>query len=230
MQLETENNTISVKKRFWVLFVFMILWTAVITYHLLFYTVIKQDKYLKLGNKLAMRKWSVPATRGRILDKNKTPLAWTNRIYKLNLIKIPNNKKRKLSLEKKIKHYLGKYDYVLGLGVVKNNILPSEFLGIKEKLINNYQELELKFNFERRYVDYEKIRDMLGAVKLEDDNYIGVSGIELKYNNTLKGIDGVFTVMLNKTGDIISGTLKNKIPIQQGEDVILDSTLDEILK
>ena len=85
-----------------------------------YYAVIKQKQLLKFGDKLAWRIAEIPPSRGRILDKNLQPIAWSERHYDLtifcdkdsDIIKINNNiaKLRKIlpktSYIKNLKHAL----------------------------------------------------------------------------------------------------------------------------
>lgn len=212
-----------------ILLLFVLFWTVAITVRLFYYTTYERNYFLKQGDKIAWRKGIVPAARGKILDRNSIPLAWTERCFDLKVEKkaaISLNRQNVLKQIEAIFPNLQSGNEEEGV-LIKKNLNPEQIEKIKAIVIGS-KGVRIVPRLERRYVDYKEVRKYLGSVKELDGKFSGVSGVEEKNDSELSGTDSEFTFMLDRTGKMIQGTskiLKEMIP---GKDVTLDLSLEEI--
>ncbi|HBC87714.1 MAG TPA: hypothetical protein DCZ94_12215 [Lentisphaeria bacterium] len=223
------------KNRNKIIIAVFIAWACLITFRLFNYTVYSRDHYLEEGNRHALRSGIIPAARGKILDRNGQVLAWTQRYNDLvvetypgiclantAVIKELQGKIKGLSPDKEKEKY------------IKRNLLPSEIYALKDYL-SRYQGIRIVPRLERRYVDYPEVRKILGTVdSYEERDYgvvriFGVSGTERKYDQHLKGMDGEYEVMQDRNRNWIPGTWKLKTEMRPGDDIRLESSLEEII-
>ncbi len=218
-----------------IIVILFISWACLITLRLFNYTVYSRDHYLEEGNKRALRAGVIPAARGKILDKNGQTLAWTQRYYDLVVETYPglcqSNTELVKELQAKIKGLVQDRDAEKYL---KKNLDPQEILLLKDYL-NRYQGIKIVPRLERQYVDYPEVKKMLGKVDSYEDNVsgtvkmFGVSGLEKKYDQRLKGIDGEYEVMQDRNRNWIPGTWKLKSDMCPGEDVRLECSIEELI-
>jgi cell division protein FtsI/penicillin-binding protein 2 len=199
------------------------------TARIFFYTVYARTDYLDDINRMAWRQAVVKASRGRILDNNDTPLAWTERYFDLYY---QGKSLEELKLDsdfiKEIEEAIGPVNISEDdKGVlIKTNLSPGEMVKT-DKLKLKYRNLKIVNRTARRYVDYPSVRKYLGALSKESDN--PSEGVELEYDLVLKGVDGVCVFMLDPKGRIIPGTLKWKSELKAGSDIKLDVSLQDIM-
>jgi cell division protein FtsI/penicillin-binding protein 2 len=216
------------KNRNRIIITVFIIWAFFITFRLFYYTSYSREYYLEAGNKNAWRNGTIPAARGRILDKNGLPLAWTQRYYDLVVDVYPdlcrsnsvllnelNGKIHGLLPDEKREKY------------VKKGLSPSDMLFLRDYM-EKYRGVKIIPRLERRYVDYPEVRKVLGKVDMHDGRYYGLGGAEQEYDSELNGTDGIYVVMLDRYRKWIPGTWKLKTEMQPGKDVMLENSLEDI--
>jgi len=206
-----------------------LMWAFLITCRLFYYTVYSRDHYLEEGNKHAWRSGVIPAARGRILDKNGQPLAWTQRYYDLVIDIYPDLCRANTKLVGELRSRIsGLIPDDKREKYAKKNLTPSEILVLKDYLMK-YQGVKIVPRMERQYVDYPEVRKVVGSVDSNEGCFFGVKGAEQKFEHELRGIDGVYQVMLDRNRNWIPGTWKLKTEMRPGSDVKLEYSLEEII-
>jgi cell division protein FtsI/penicillin-binding protein 2 len=217
------------KNRNRIIIAVFIVWAFFITFRLFYYTSYSRDYYLEEGNRNAWRSGTIPAARGRILDKNGLPLAWTRRYHDLVIEVYPdlcrpnsmlvnelNGKIQGLSPDEKKEKY------------VKKGLSPSE-ISLLRDYMSKYSGVKIIPRLERRYVDYPEVRKFLGKVDINNGKCYGLDGAERDYDSELNGIDGVYVVMLDRYRKWIPGTWKLKTEMLPGKDVMLENSIEDII-
>ena len=212
-------------KRIIILGIGSTLWAIILIAHLFYYTVVGREKYLAMGDTLALRKGVIVAPRGTIFDKHNTPLAWTERRYDLMLTKEYTDSKYTQELHDALAELSIPFDG--HCGVLKRGILPKHIKRVSE-LTRRYKGLSMNMIFVRRYVDNMGAKAYLGTVRLRNGVLVGISGKEQELNKQLRGVDGEYTVMLDRNRQWINGTFKLKNEAKCS-DVTLDLSLKDMI-
>ena len=212
-----------------VLLFFLSLWAVLVTAHLFYYSIWAREYYLERGRKLSEKSGIIPARRGRIIDKNQVPLAWNERYYDLHLAPFsgfPNRHKRIFRALRKI---IPEIEYQENESEIclQANIHPVMQLQCAE-LIRYFPEIELRSRVKRIYANYPELQAYLGKTENREGILRGISGLEMQYNNSLKGKNGYFTVMADRLGKWIPGTWEEKQKAESGKDLILKESVAKL--
>lgn len=210
----------------------LIAWAALVSAMLFHYSVSARGKYLDMGDKLAWKEGTIPACRGRILDKDGKILAWTEKYFDLFM---GGAKKMSIERENEILSSLSELVEIEPRKVdeetilLKKNLSPEEIIML-DVFMNKFPELKILPRDERRCIDYSRVRSLVGHVTIEDGRIDGASGLEHKYDKILSGREGSYVVMLDKQGNWIRGTWKIVCKPQSGKDVVLEKSVEELKK
>lgn len=218
------------KLRLIILLIVLLSWGGTTAGALFYYGILHRDKYLELGNRLALREGTYEAPRGRLLDRNGTPLAWTEKYFDLYLV---NPSVEQIAHEALIKAVRGAVSDCEPETVDENtwllklNLSPQQMLAL-ERLLRSYPELKIRSRLERIVVEYPEIRKLIGQVAYDGEIMRGVSGAEKEYDVELSGTPGKYEVMLDRRRNWIPGTWKLHVPAIAGKDIRLKFTVAEI--
>jgi cell division protein FtsI/penicillin-binding protein 2 len=206
--------------RFKVLVSLFLLWGVIILARTFYLSVIKRDDILFLAHKIAKVNGNLPSSRGRILTKDGKVLVYSKSYFNLLL----QADDVILSIEEEYK-----IEKIIGLFNIEDSLILKKNLSVKE--INQLEEViksgipvKIKIFTQRVYYPSKAVEYFAG----KQNNNIGISGWEKEYDDTLKGSNGQFTVLLDRRRNWIASTfkiLKNRI---SGKDVTLPYTLQEI--
>lgn len=217
-----------------VLLTFFVFWAAIAAVTLYRRTVTESVKLAERSEFFARKEGVLPAARGRILDANGIPLAWTELHFSLHLHKTSNGVSNELKVflqsrfnVKEIPGFAPEEKSLLLLDDVSAASKElTDLLSIPEK----YPQLEIRTRHKRIRVDYPQVVALLGECK-EDESGIphGISGWEKEFESRLCGKAGTFSVLLDRNGKWMPGTVKMLSMPVSGEDVKLDVTLAELI-
>lgn len=215
---------------------------------------IVQGKYwLKVAEENRIRAYPIKPLRGIIYDKNKKPLVSNEPIFSLSII--PSDLiKQKQDYEKNLEYlskilskpkqeidsFIKKHINISYPIVFEPNISQDAALILKSRFSNNPAIL-VEINSKRQYYNGYKFFHLLGylgSINEEErkqrpdyflNDYIGKSGIELYYENQLRGEYGKKLVEVDANGEI--KRIIGEEPAIDGKDIILaiDSDLQEKL-
>lgn len=222
----------SFKFRLLVLSAVLLAWGGMTAGALLYYSVVQCERYLELGNRLALRHGTFQAPRGRILDRNGVVLAWTEKYYDLFLLNPPSGDIANDAMIRKVRDIVPDCEPETidrSSWLLKANLSPNQLLGL-EQLLHRYPELQVIPREERLVVDYPEIRRLIGEIGYRRDVMYGVSGAEREYDVELAGTPGEYEVMLDRRRNWITGTWKLLVPAIPGDDVKLNVALSELVE
>jgi cell division protein FtsI/penicillin-binding protein 2 len=206
------------------------LWGIAAFAGLLYYAILARDKYLHLGNKLALREGTFYPVRSRILDRNGIVLAWSVKYFDLYLLDPSGNKNLLKRTFKKVKAIIPDADLEPdrdAMYLLRKNISPHQIVAL-ENLLARQLSLQIITRIERKTVDYPKVRRLLGKVKYYEGRQCGISGFEKLYDEELTGTPGKYKVMLDRSKTWIKGTWELTQRAVPGKDVKLKKSIAEM--
>jgi len=210
----------------------LLAWGGMTAGALLYYSVIRRDRYLEMGNRLALRQGTLPAPRGRILDRNGVVLAWSEKYYDLFLVNPPSGDIKREAIMKEVRQAVPGCEPETideSSWLLKADLSPSQLLAL-EPLLRGHPEFRVIPREERLVVDYPEVRRLVGRIAYRRDLMYGVNGVEKDYDIELSGTPGEYEVMLDRRRNWIAGTWKLLAPAIPGDDVKLKLALGDILE
>ncbi len=223
-----------IKKRAKFIFIIFCIWLIIILAYLSYFCIFARQEYIAKSDKMALRTKIIPASRGCLFDSKGIKLAWTERYYNLYLRLQNLTRKKKIKIyDKLIKIYpsLNKNLIIDSNGkiLIKKCLTPNE-LKSSLTLLDNIPSLDIELRFTRHYINIPEIKEYIGTANFINGKWIGISGIEEKYNKFLNGEDGLYIVMLDKKGQWIEGINNTKKTMIPGNDFYLKESIDDIIK
>ena len=227
MQKQDNKNNFNLRMKYGKYF-FLFLFSVVL-FGLFKIQVIDYSIYSLKDKKTRYEKVKIPVCRGTIYDRNGKILAMSVPVYSVGIDTwVINNLKEKnlddiekkkicdcLGIEKQILKEKMKKPYA----ILKNNLTVEEYQKIKDK----YEKGEIKGiyfvrNYKRVYPNGSHCCHILGFIG-KDGN--GLEGIELFYDNLLRGREGVVLYLKDGKGNLIPTINKVLIPPEEGKDIYL---------
>lgn len=215
--------------------------------------IIQGNYWLRVAEENRIRAYPIKSLRGIIYDKNKIPLVSNEPVFNLSIIpsdfaKQKNDYEKNLKYlseilsipKKEIEAFIKKYFNISYPVVFKTNISQELALILKSKFSNNSTIL-IETDSRREYYNGSKFFHLLGYLGLINEeerkqnpdylinDYIGKSGIELYYENQLRGEYGKKLVEVDASGKV--KRIIGEQPAKNGQDIILaiDSGLQKKL-
>ncbi|MEE9373671.1 MAG: penicillin-binding transpeptidase domain-containing protein [Saprospiraceae bacterium] len=208
------------------------------------------DKYKSQANRTTIYKKDLEPSRGMIYDRNKKLLVANDPMYDINVVYNEIDFEMDTTLFCTLLS-IQTEDFIKNLSKNWNNVqfqknLPFTFLsGIPPKSFLKFQEHLFQFpgfypvlNFKRKYV-YPHAAHALGYIgevgnarinrnpeMFSSGDYIGVSGIERRYDAMLRGEKGVAYVLKDNIGREVSKNDQNLIQTQAQPGLNLNTTID----
>jgi cell division protein FtsI/penicillin-binding protein 2 len=200
---------------------FLFLWAALGAARLFYFTVLARNDYLEAGERLSIRTGVIPAMRGRIVNKDGTLLAWSERIVDILLTEIPDSAFRRERIECEVRRVLPNFSISLSRKgmIIKKDISPEEQIALFP-IVSKFREIVFIRRVERRRCCGVP-PELIGSVRVTEGGSMGVSGYEKRFDGKLRGRSGVFQVMVDRRGRWIPGTWREMTKPVNGEDVSL---------
>jgi len=208
-------------KRAAILMFFLFLWAALVAARLFYFTVFAQDEYLAAGERISQRVGRIPSTRGRIMSSTGAVLAWSEMRTDLIVNTVPESSFRRSFLERRVGKFIPgfSFDSMESEMAIKKDLPPRELIRLYP-LVLRYLEFEFFRRVIRRHAPGED-EGLIGDTVEEDGRLVGISGYEKRYDRRLRGLDGEFRVMVDKTGRWIPGTWRETVKPRNGHDVVV---------
>ncbi len=218
------------KPRFWFVVVFILLLFSLITYQLVQLTIIRQKSLEEAAHKQHNMTIQVPALRGPILDREGKELATNLKLP--SIYAVP----RILTDEQK-EELIGQLSSILNLSneqLREKLDRPKAFVWLKRqatleeaKKIHelNSRALGVIDEYKRFYPQGDLLAQVIGFTNVDTQ---GIEGVELLFNDYLKGQDGKRLTKRDALGREIRAFEKNSIPARDGHKVVL--TIDSYLQ
>ncbi|HHT0592681.1 TPA: peptidoglycan D,D-transpeptidase FtsI family protein [Legionella anisa] len=218
MKNSTHLNRLIVVSTFFSLLLFILIWRMVDL------TVLHRQFLQGQGNARSLRVVDIPAHRGMIMDRNGTPLAISTPVESVwvNPKEFAPDKEQFMSFAE----YLNLTPQQLSRKIVDAENKELEFLYLQRQLppplAKKIKALKIpgvnfQKEFKRYYPDSDSISQLVGFTNVDDQ---GLEGIELAYQDWLKGVVGKKRVIKDRLGRVIEelGVIKQPRP---GRDMTL---------
>ena len=219
------------RRRLIVLFVFLGLWLLVVVARAFYLAGPGRAAAIRAGEKLARQEGMIPAPRGRIVDCNRVPLAWTERYFDLYWIgnegDLPSEDEWRILAELLPAARLPERHGVEPLQLLYRQLAVSEVLKL-EPVVKQSSRLKILSRLERITVNSPAIRHLLGKVEERDGVLCGISGLELEHDARLRGEPGRFEVLLDRYRHWMERSWKLLAEPLPGEDVQLNESVTEL--
>lgn len=203
---------------------FFSLFLVILIWRMVDLTVLHRQFLQGQGNARSLRVVDIPAHRGMIMDRNGTPLAISTPVESVwvNPKEFSPDKEQFMSLAK----YLNFTPVQLSKKIVGAEEKELEFLYLQRQLspplAKQIKALKIpgvnfQKEFKRYYPGSDSISQLIGFTNIDDQ---GLEGIELAYQDWLKGVVGKKRVIKDRLGRIIEevGVIKQPRP---GRDITL---------
>lgn len=185
--------------------------------------IVNTDFYQAQGEKRFVHKQPLPASRGRILDRNGLPLATSVALPSVQVdVKTfaahhqERAERRALAklLELSPAELEEKLDVTGGTVVLRRHLEEATWEQVKALKLKGLQEVR---EFKRRYPEGEAASHVVGATDIDGK---GISGIEFAHDDVLLGRAGQRTVVRDRLGRVVEDVGDPLTPVN-GQDVQL---------
>jgi penicillin-binding protein 2 len=230
---EGEKNYL--EERLKILLTIVLTLFLILALNLAFIQIIRRDYYQKISRENSLRFIRGEAGRGRILDRHYEPIVENKAI--LNLFFTPRDLADTAEIIEPLSSIISLPPDVVKRKLIKRGQSPFEGVLIKEGLTmeETIKISEQNFRFPGLYIKEGICRSYLkGRLASHVIGYAGQSGLELKFNQYLTGIDGGKEIEVDAKGNL--NRVLRKKRSKPGVDIILsiDSRLqkraEELLK
>ena len=242
MNTNFDNDNNGISRRIFIVGGGMFVLSATVLGQLWNLQVRQGGKYTLLSDKNRIRLTPIQPQRGRFLDRNGFPVAINSSNFKLSYFS-ENGKDSSKALEKLSKHINlnSKHIDKIKIDIKKtkngNHIFVKDNLTIEEinilEKINEKEGFVIKNVNKRSYIEQEKFAHIIGYVRkkrasdhINSMSISGVTGLEYRYDNILRGQMGFVKTEVNAVGDSVKILDKNESI--SGQDIIL--TIDRNLQ
>lgn len=179
-------------------------------------SIIHRDFLVKQSRLRTVRAVEIPAHRGMITDRHGTPLAISTPLYSVwinpKLYKATQKQQHKLAdylqdsptaIQRRIKKHAHRAFIYL-----KRNITPDVAEKVKALSITG---LFFKQEYQRYYPEGAVTAHVLGLTNIDDR---GQEGLELAYDNWLRGSPGKRLVVKDRLGHVVAALQRLSVPVQ----------------
>ncbi|NQY42794.1 MAG: penicillin-binding protein 2 [Legionellales bacterium] len=178
---------------------------SILLWRLVSLTIIDNVFLKSQGYARSVRVQSIPAFRGMITDRNGNRLAVSTPVYDIWINPEEFNKDHHRIIKLCEMLDLDKYELLKKLNLHSDKKFIYLSRGVNPHIAEEIKQLKingcyLKQKFKRYYPEGEVTSHIVGFNNIDDE---GQEGIELLYNDWLKGIPGKLKVKKNRLGDVI---------------------------
>tara|TARA_B100001105_G_scaffold243958_1_gene225315 strand:- start:687 stop:2489 length:1803 start_codon:yes stop_codon:yes gene_type:complete len=243
MNTNFDNDNNGISRRIFIVGGGMFVLSATVLGQLWNLQVRQGGKYKLLSDKNRIRLTPIQPQRGRFLDRNGLPIAINSSNFKLSYFS-ENGKDGSRALEKLSKHINLNSKHIEKIKIdikktkngkpifVKDNLTIEE-INILEK-INEKEGFVIKNINKRSYIEQERFAHIVGYVRkkrtsdhINSTSISGVTGLEYRYDNILRGQMGFVKTEVNAVGDSVKILDKNESISGQDITLTIDRNLQE---
>lgn len=210
--------------RFYLLIAFILLIVFGLVARVIDLTIFQRHFLLNQGNARVLREITIPAFRGMITDRNGYPLAISTPVYSVwvNPLEFFSTPMQLTQLSQLLKMK----PLLINTIIKRASDKDREFVYLKRELTPDVAQqikaltipgLFLQEDYKRFYPEGEVASHLVGFTNIDDQ---GQEGLELAYNEWLKGLPGKKLVIKDRMGRHIS-ELKTLQQQKPGQDVVL---------
>ena len=223
-----ESGLLLCRKRAGLFVLLIAVWSLVIVARMSQIMIFNREKYLDDITRESWHRGMIPPQRGRILDSDGNPLAWSVRIFqfKWDVPADPATAGREWEAFKAVHNDPGrlKAEHIPTYAGKTLTLIPA----ISPKNVRALHDLcrrEPAFRIVARFIRHHagspKLRRLLGHTTQRNGIEIGVDGLERTHDIVLRGRPGVYRVMLDPQGKWIMETWEIIQDMHAGYDVFL---------
>ena len=211
----------------------LIIWAAGAVVKLYLHSVRNRETLLRKARLMAWRQADIPAQRGRILDRGGKLLAGDELRCDLFLDALPRRPGRAGNLIRQLHRTFPGLKLEIGPDTpfpicLKERLSAGEIRRFRQ-IFRGFPEIRILGGFERRCHADPSMRELIGETALNDlKERVGISGLEQHHDLLLSGKPGRLVVMLDRNGNWIYDTLRIVKQPENGRDLRLDHTLEEL--
>ncbi len=214
------------KKRINFFIILFFIWTGIILLRCYQITVADTDYFVNYFKGKTWKTGTIPALRGRLLDRNGKLIARSVRKFSL-YYKVNTGRDTAAEDIRKVQRLIKSNQSMSGdfsansIVLVKSNLTAAELV-VLEPIMKENPQFYVKSNFKReKLIERMDIQRIIGRTSVQKENEVGVSGLERQYNDRLVGKDGKYRVMIDKNNEWILETWEEVQPPVPGFDVYL---------
>ena len=186
-----------------------------------------RETILARGEKFARTWRSLPAKRGRILDRKGKVLVWSELYCDLHYKEAGESELGEDEQHALIEMF-GKLDFSVPPSTpLRRHLRPDEVIALEPLLLKG-APLQIRVRHERVVCNSDTVRRLAGKVALRNGVQCGISGWELENELLLRGLPGRFSVLLDRFGNYMPKSFKLIAPPSNGKDLKLKETLEEL--
>ena len=203
------------------MFVFFAAWSAAAVSRVLWIAGPRREHFIAAGERIARIERELPALRGRILDRNGVPLAWSERYYDL-VSTVPADAVDVPAVRATLCETLPRLAADAAPPVWCRGLSPAELLALEAVVRGGTVPVTIRMREERIAVNSPALRERLGSCESRNGTLVGVNGLESEFNARLTGRPGRFAVMLDRWRCWIPASWKLLRPAVPGRDVTVE--------
>jgi cell division protein FtsI/penicillin-binding protein 2 len=206
-----------------------VLWAAAITLRLADLMILNRHRYLLEMGQESWREGTIPPLRGRILDRDGTPLAWSTRHFALRYLVSDSPEAIRSDLDA-----LGRVRPQLNTPapasllrhsktevILNQNLTPADIAALAP-LTQTNSAFRMNSYFTRHYNHSDaNLRQRVGKIRTVKGMQIGIFGEEKRHDHLLRGCPGKFRIMVDKNGKWLPKTWQQIRDLRPGYDVYL---------
>lgn len=216
------------KERITVLFILFIIFYFLLIYRLYNIQVIQSNKFEEIAQQEHLTSFSIEGERGNIYDRNLKKLVVNVNVQSLFAVppKIENPReaalKISLILNLETKEVLDKLNQKRPFVWIKRKLNETEVEEIKKL---NLEGLDFLKESKRFYPQKYLASNLMGFVGIDNQ---GLEGLELFFDQELKGLPGLVLLERDASGDEIPLSIKELNTHRDGNSIVL--TIDEVIQ
>jgi len=216
------------KERITVLFILFIIFYFLLIYRLYNIQVIQSNKFEEIAQQEHLTSFSIEGERGNIYDRNLKKLVVNVNVQSLFAVppKIENPReaalKISLILNLETKEVLDKLNQKRPFVLIKRKLNETEVEEIKKL---NLEGLDFLKESKRFYPQKYLASNLMGFVGIDNQ---GLEGLELFFDQELKGLPGLVLLERDASGDEIPLSIKELNTHRDGNSIVL--TIDEVIQ
>lgn len=204
-----------------------LIWASVLLVRLFMIMVVNRDAHLERVAAASQRVGTLPASRGRILDHNGVPLAWSIRSLSLHYSVASESSVVRADIEQlaqvcaiDVDETMARAQDMLGGTLVVKESLQADDVVQLDAFRRQNPRFVVRSDYRREYsVTDPLIRRRLGTTQTVAGREVGVSGWEKEYDERLAGTAGRYRVMVDRSGVWLPETWEQITAPQPGDDV-----------
>ncbi len=225
MSLSQSGMPSGIRRRFWILLALILCGWGVLIFRAYSIAVLHQAEYTRQGESSARLRYPLPAPRGRILDRDGVPLAWSERSFSLvrtDPAPLSNELLQELEVVLECRP-----PAAAPSPCIASRLKPGQVL-VLDQVIRGGAPLKIVPIVERMTLADPQIQAAIGTVVERQGELFGASGIELQFDHVLRGTPGSFTVIVDRDRNWIPASWKLEQAAIPGEDVTIPRSLAEL--